>query len=178
MKGRDEVEHKNDEMPCNVYLIVYKVYKKKYFPLMKFDCGTYKICSTKIASWPGCSEIAKWLGFTTNCRWEAWKVLLHSVLLERANYTLKSLKFWLFLHFWFQKKAFSCKFFKFLFLSKKWKIFQVRLRHKINHTMSKVLSCQIYWRTKLSGKYLGSPVIAHSTEYLSRRSSSSQVLHI
>lgn len=40
MKGRDEVEHKNDDMPCNVYLIVYKVYKKKYFPLMKFDCGT------------------------------------------------------------------------------------------------------------------------------------------
>lgn len=44
-RGRNEVEHKNDDMPCNVYLIVYKVYKKKYFlpffifllSLMKFD---------------------------------------------------------------------------------------------------------------------------------------------
>lgn len=25
LKGQDEVEHENDDMPCNVYLIVYKV---------------------------------------------------------------------------------------------------------------------------------------------------------
>lgn len=31
LKGQDEAKHKNDDMPRNVYLIVYKVYKKKYF---------------------------------------------------------------------------------------------------------------------------------------------------
>lgn len=55
-RGRNEAEHKNDDMPCNVYLIVYKVYKKKYFPflffllpaLMKFDFFAFRSKRKKV----------------------------------------------------------------------------------------------------------------------------------
>lgn len=36
-EGQDVVEHKNDDMPRNVDLIVYKVYTKEVSLLMKFD---------------------------------------------------------------------------------------------------------------------------------------------